>query len=335
MSFVFIAYQAYMAQREIKEGWWTVKWPDQDGYDLVEFVRIAEGAGLATWGYRHNGTEKPIPLSSMIADGASINGTPTHVVNDIQQSIQETKSFGSTPFYRGHRRYDWELIPAVFRRNCKGDELSMMNNFRGSAPVRYANSPDEQDCCRWLSLAQHYGLPTRLLDWTLSPLVAAYFATEPDAVDDEYPGRIWVLNASKLNEMTSTSPGLLLTFSMQNKEVEELVKPAFDDDFASPGKVIAVLPPEHDMRHFSQQSVFTLHGDGKSLEDWRAELIPNEAEHRKLMMCTALPPKAKTEIRGDLERLGIHEASLFPDLANLARYIARDKRHRKRSSSNK
>ena len=318
-----------MAQREIKEGWWTVKWPYQDGYDLVEFVRIGQGVGFTAWGYRHRETENPIPLSSILAAEAPINGAPAHIVKNVEQLIQETRDFGSAAFYRGHRRFEWELTPAVFRNTCKSDERSTLNDFRNRAPVRHANTPDEHDLCRWLSLAQHYGLPTRLLDWTLSPLVAAYFATEPNAEDDRYPGAIWVLNAKKLNEMTTGGDGFPC-FSMDNKEVEELVRPAFDDECASPENVIAVLPTEHDLRLFVQQSAFTLHGNGVSLEEWRAELLRDEGEHRKLMMCAFLLPESKLEIQSDLERLGIHEASLFPDLANLARHVARDKRNWKR-----
>lgn len=318
-----------MAQTEIKEGWWAVKWPGQDEYDLVEFVRIAQVVGLGAWGYRHTENENPMPLSSMVTPDVRLNLSPAHILRNTEQLIQETRDFGTIPFYRGHSRFEWELAPAVFREPCKGDERSMLNDFRNRAPVRYADSPAAHDLCSWLSLAQHYGLPTRVLDWTLSPLVAAYFATVPDATNDERPGAIWVLNAKKLNEMTADGGGILC-FSMDNKEVEELVKPAFDDKFTGPGNVIAVLPSERDLRLFAQQSVFTLHGDRKSLQEWREVLIPDEAEHGQLLMCAVLSPEAKVQIRSDLERLGIHEASLFPDLANLARYIAHDKRNWKR-----
>ena len=332
MFLASVEYQLDMAQHEIKEGWWAVKWPDEDGYDLVQFIRTGKGSGLAAWSYRHNETENPKPLSSRGVAESGFNASPSHVVKNIEQLIEETRGFGTAAFYRGHRRFDWELTPAVFRNACKGDERSMLNDFRGRAPVRYANTPDEHDLCGWLSLAQHYGLPTRLLDWTLSPLVAAYFATEPNAEGDERPGAIWVLNATKLNEMTVNGCGCLC-FSMSNEEVKELVEPAFDDECGSPQKVIAVVPAERDMRLFVQQSAFTLHGDGTSLQEWRAELMPDAAGHRTLMMCASIPGSSKTEMRSDLERLGIHEASLFPDLGSLARYVARDKRNWRRRSS--
>ncbi len=315
-----------MAQHEIKEGWWSVEWPSQEGYDLVEFVRIGQGNALPAWGFRHNESEHPAPLSSMGVTGSGFKAIPAHVIKSIPQLIDETRDFGSAAFYRGHRRFEWELTPAVFRSTCKGDERSMLNDFRNRTPVRYDNSPDERDLCNWLCLAQHFGLPTRLLDWTLSPLVAAYFATEPDPHDDARPGAIWVLNPSKLNEMAGQGRGVFC-FSMNNEVVKELVEPAFDDACTSPQKVIAVGPTERDTRLFVQQSVFTLHGDGKSLQERRAEFLPDAEEQRRLLVCGFILPFSKPELRRDLERLGIHEAALFPDLSNLARFVARDKRN--------
>jgi len=250
------------------------------------------------------------------------------VVKSIEQLIEETRAFGVAPFYRGHRRFDWTLTPSVFRASCQNDERSMANDFRSRAPVRHANTPHDGDLCGWLSLAQHFGLPTRLLDWTMSPLIAAYFATEPDPVGHDRPGVIWVLNGATLNELM-IQRRVFFVFSMDTEAVASLVRPAFDDECSSPKHIIAVVPAERDMRMFVQQSAFTLHGDTKPLEQWRAELISDEVEQRKLLQCAVIPPSCKPRIRDDLERLGIHEATLFPDLGNLARFVSRDKRNRK------
>ncbi|NOS99615.1 MAG: FRG domain-containing protein [Phycisphaerales bacterium] len=315
-----------MAQHGIQEGWWTVKWPNQDRYDLVEFVRMTPGSTPDAWGYRNNPNEPLKPLSPMLGDQASLNGIPSHVIQDIGQLIHESKSFGTTCFYRGHRRFEWDLTPAVFRKSCKGDERSMLNDFRTHAPIRYMNSPVEGDLCSWLALAQHYGLPTRLLDWTLSPLVAAYFATEPHVDDDDRAGAIWVLNPMKLNKMVADEDGLIC-LTEDNEVVADLVEPAFDDKVPSIRRVIAVVPCQRDLRHLVQQSTFTLHGNDLSLQAWREELMPRSAEHGSLLLCAHIPSWSKVQIREELDRLAVHEASLFPDLANLARFVSRDKRH--------
>lgn len=320
-----------MPPREIKEGWWSLRMPDSGSIELVQFVRVAPGEGIDSWGYIKEGSEGLTPLSKVKQPEQELTAVPVKIVENIQQLIDETRGFGNRAFFRGHRRFEWELVPAAFRPNCKGDERSMLNDFRNRAPIRYSGCPDENDVCSWLCLAQHYGLPTRLLDWTLSPLVAAYFATERSEQDDDRPGSIWVLNASKLNSLIAGGNGLYC-LSTSNDLVRELVKPAFDDDCQSPEKVIAVGPAERDIRLFVQQSVFTLHGVGKPMSKWREELIPDATNHNSLMVTAIIPSLKKEAIRDDLARLGIHEASLFPDLSNLARFVARDNRHWKQSS---
>src|SRR5687767_3969320 len=82
-------------------------------------------------------------------------------------------------WYRGHADASWQLVPSVFRRRDSSDaEPVLIEHFVRAAPIRYAHCPAKNDRAAWLQLMQHYRLPTRLLDWTQSPLVALFFAVE-------------------------------------------------------------------------------------------------------------------------------------------------------------
>jgi hypothetical protein len=169
-----------------------------------------------------------------------------------------------------------------------------------------------RDLVGWLILARHFGLPTRLLDWSMSPLVALFFAVEDH---DDADGALWALNPGHLNYDTIQEHRLMI---FDDPRVRELIALAFEPD-PSPhleslprteGRALAVGAREIDPRVMAQQGAFTIHADENNLAERRIEGYTWLVGFR--IKNTAKP------IRENLSRLGITRSSLFPDLGSLA-----------------
>jgi hypothetical protein len=116
--------------------------------------------------------------------------------------------------WRGHAQLDWLLQAEVFRRPGASfgrySENSLIRYFMAYAEARHARCPAQHDLLGWLTLARHYGLPTRLLDWSTSPLVALFFAVSDDKESSGVDGGLWALHAGEMNRaMRDGSPRLL------------------------------------------------------------------------------------------------------------------------------
>jgi len=109
-------------------------------------------------------------------------------------------------WYRGHSSKAWDLIPKV-QRDFVGSEEDLFrkeryytNDFQSRASVFVSPALPINDYANWLTLMQHYGLPTRLLDWSRSCLVALYFAVF-DKTQSNNDGCVWILIPGKLNKI--------------------------------------------------------------------------------------------------------------------------------------
>jgi hypothetical protein len=212
--------------------------------------------------------------------------------------------------FRGHTSVSWDLLPRVKREYSGEQEKYFSNEFYVRARRRHSSLPERDDAAGWLALMQHYGLPTRLLDWTRSALIAAFFATEPYQRHMSTPtgtdACIWALAPSRLN----VSQGFeSYWYPLDANKLRDLIVPAWKGQDTTT-KVAAAMAVETDIRMQMQQGCFTVHSSDIPLNqmpdctDWlRKYVIPVDS----------LPLMAR-----ELEILGFRLGDLFPDLGNVA-----------------
>ena len=139
---------------------------------------------LKAKGYHHNliyihmsqdttSQTSPLPASEEIRISS--------VSEFIEKIIQRDKEAGTETFYRGHADKDWDLLPSIFRTpNGVEKEHLLFHDMVAHEPQSFSECKSTLD---YLVQMQHYGLPTRLLDMTINPLVALYFACQPEVED--------------------------------------------------------------------------------------------------------------------------------------------------------
>ena len=251
-------------------------------------------------------------------------------------NVSRTKYFDI--WYRGQARKSYSLMPSLFRGYPKPNSDKTWKHiwakeqdlyWEFSARARELHGVIEED---WdiLFAMQHYGVPTRVLDWTETLAVGVYFALhrfsgtpgDPVVVDPTDPPCLWLLNPYELN-----------TRGMGKGESKDLFDPknlGWDDDLREyfgysdlflEGKLdwngpVAVFPRQRTTRMQVQRGWFTIHGD---------EYVPLESlKHQKSFLRQVLiPPEAEAGAREFLENAGIGLFTLFPDLQNLAASLGR------------
>ncbi len=232
----------------------------------------------------------------------------------------DLKCFRSPYVFRGVSNASYNLETALIRLggNYANLERHLLRNFRKYA---HRDIVEQDTLWHWLSLAQHRGLPTRLLDWTVSPLVAAHFAT---ANVDRYDidGAIWAVNNVKAHEMLPEKLRIAAQEEGTNYftvgMLAEVVGRLEDlDNMAPPYFVVFFEPPSMDDRIVNQFSLLSVMPDASGvLDEW---LRSYPEMWRKIV----IPAELKWEVRDKLDQANITERVLFPGLDGLSKWQKR------------
>ncbi len=230
-----------------------------------------------------------------------------------------------SPFaYRGLSRNFKDITTSLMRIGGPYQSLepAILRNFRKYADIKKIDWDSEW---LWLSLAQHHGLPTRLLDWTYSPYVALHFATEDTSKPME-DGVIWCLNYQKIREFipeelknVMSDGGFKFTVTQMEKaivDLEDLNK--LDERYGT--FLMFIEPPSLDSRIINQYALFSLMSSSSALlNEWLDEHDKQGDLYQKIVISSEL----KWEIRDHLDQANINERILFPGLDGLCAWLRR------------
>jgi hypothetical protein len=204
--------------------------------------------------------------------------------------------------FRGVPNIDFKLQPKVgrriegIRRYRLALELGLFARYKQFAALHLAQIPSSD--WDWLAQAQHHGLPTRLLDWTFSPLVATWFALSSRFKD---------IPRQRASQPPPERPAAVYVTKMPPWVDVKMASDPFEV-----GEVVSFLPTHVSRRITAQSGVFTVHPWPNT--DWDDPGVS--------VLSLDFDESTWREATKALMRFGVHRYSIFPDLEGLTGHLA-------------
>ena len=288
-----------------------------------------------------------------------------YVVTSLSEYISVTSEIAKETnemWFRGHSSASHRLDPSVLRNTVpltdgRGNKVegnyfpssegglvggisaeNMFDNFKRKASPFISREPKND--FEWMFLMQHYGVPTRLLDWTTNALVALYFSIEsmPSNHDlfneeeisiegflissegefSEHAAAVFAMCPKKYNDGVILQKRII-PISDEYEKWESYIDP-MNHNGANNFLPIAVSPSHIDARIRAQSGHFTLHG----VNIWPLDYYDDV---RTFLHKIMIPYKNVPTMVRDLEAVGITDSLVFPDLSGLAKEVLRKERH--------
>ncbi len=242
-----------------------------------------------------------------------------------QRYRQDLDRYRSIHIYRGMPNADYHIIPSL-HRICKEKrfrlEPAILANF-----TKYAALEDptiETSIWRQMILGQHHGLPTRLLDWSYSPLVGLHFATIEGNLEDmdAHDAVVWRIDVDELHTMLPQkyqetmrrSKSTVFSLSMLQESCTSVEEYDADMDGRA---MLVVEPPSIEQRIINQYSFFTIVPLNIGyVEDFLSSYTEKTVKY-------VIKKELRWRVRDLLDQLNISERIIYPGLDGLSSWLAR------------
>lgn len=244
----------------------------------------------------------------------------------INQKYDERVQRNRSSFlYRGLPNKEYKLQTSL-QRNCKEKqsdlEKSILRNF-----TKYAEIEDQQlkaSIWRQMIRGQHHGLPTRLLDWTYSPLIGLHFATSGEDLDsmDKHDGVLWQIDIEEINNLLpqnyidklNENSAYLFTIDMLVGLTSDIE--SYDNEMENSAMVL-IEPPSIDERIINQYSYFSIiPRNVRNIEEFLKTNTKNTVKY-------IIDKNLRWRIRDMLDQMNINERTVYPGLDGLSSWLKR------------
>ncbi len=249
--------------------------------------------------------------------------------HDLVTYLHRSMLSYDTYIWRGQRRQDWKLEPTFDRHlrnasigNRYASQHEHLERFQYAVRGRRGPNPqtmaDEND---WWALAQHHGMMTPLLDWSVSPFVAAFFAYIEEGGSDGTQFRtIYGLSKPSVEEKVSEILREKEQEAKRNIGANSPLNKLAGLLASSPRPEVQFIKPlsEQNQRLISQNGLFTRAPTGVPLEEWISKNFPGEGDY--ILMKLLAPDSDREDCLRTLNRMNINYLTLFPDIDGASKY---------------
>jgi hypothetical protein len=228
-------------------------------------------------------------------------------------------------WFRGQRSAGWDLRPRIYRDEyADALESEIRLGFEGNG-LQLASTNLNRNEWEWYFLMQHYGAPTRLLDWSGNPLAALYFAIVDESRELlKHEAAVWVFDPWRWNDLHFdglSGPGL--PGWKETQPYLPSLEEACDGDRVQARWPIAIEPPSIDRRLASQTARFLLFGKKKDLVKATNRTDEgNSGKKQSRLEQIVISSKRLQSMRLELDDVGVNHRTLFPDLQGLGTHLS-------------